>query len=329
VMKPEFSAYHGSPHSGVPCTQCHVVPGPVGYAHVKLNGTKQMLMTLFHDYPKPIMAEDKVPAASSTCLNCHDAKRFIGNTLKVNATFADDEGSTKTSSLTLVHVGGSDAQNHLSGIHGAHMGKIEYVATDDTNGTIPWVGKTNGDGSVTEFVARGAKNSGTGKRRLMDCVDCHNRAAHSFDTAEDALDKDMAQGNPSVSLPFIHKEGLKLVRAVYPTGEIAKVKITEGLTTFYRSQYPAVWNGQQPQIQAAASALVAIYSTNVFPSMNVRWGTHPDNIGHTNSPGCFRCHDGSHTASSGETITNDCSVCHNLLVSDEKSPKLLADLGMK
>jgi hypothetical protein len=163
----------------------------------------------------------------------------------------------------------------------------------------------------------------------MDCVDCHNRAAHSFDTAEDALDKDMAQGNPSVSLPFIHKEGLKLVRAVYPTGEIAKVKITEGLTTFYRSQYPAVWNGQQPQIQAAASALVAIYSTNVFPSMNVRWGTHPDNIGHTNSPGCFRCHDGSHTASSGETITNDCSVCHNLLVSDEKSPKLLADLGMK
>jgi len=49
----------------------------------------------------------------------------------------------------------------------------------------------------------------------------------------------------------------------------------------------------------------------------------------TNSPGCFRCHDGSHTASSGETITNDCPVCHNLLVSDEKSPKLLADLGMK
>jgi nitrate/TMAO reductase-like tetraheme cytochrome c subunit len=109
VMKPEFSAYHGSPHSGVPCTQCHVVPGPVGYAHVKLNGTKQMLMTLFHDYPKPIMAEDKVPAASSTCLNCHDAKRFIGDTLKVNTSFADDEGSTKTSSLTLVHVGGSDA----------------------------------------------------------------------------------------------------------------------------------------------------------------------------------------------------------------------------
>jgi hypothetical protein len=63
--------------------------------------------------------------------------------------------------------------------------------------------------------------------------------------------------------------------------------------------------------------------------MNVRWGTHPNNIGHTDSAGCFRCHDGSHTSATGKTITNDCSVCHNLAVSNEANPKLLADLGMK
>jgi hypothetical protein len=329
VMKPEFTAYHGSPHSGVPCVECHVVPGPVGYAHVKLNGTKQMFMTLFHDYPRPIMAEDKVPAASSTCLNCHDAKRFIGDTLKVETSFADDEKNSETSSLTLIHVGGQDAFSRLSGIHGAHLGKIEYVATDDTNETIPWVGKTNNNGSVTEFVATGVTSPVPGKKRLMDCVDCHNRAAHSFDTPEDALNKDMSQGSPNVSLPFVHKEGLTLIKASYPSGEIAKARITEKLISFYRSQYPAVWNDQQAQIKAAANALADIYSSNVFPSMDVRWGTHPDNIGHNNSPGCFRCHDGSHTASGGASITNDCTVCHNLLVSDEKNPKLLADLGMK
>jgi hypothetical protein len=26
-----------------------------------------------------------------------------------------------------------------------------------------------------------------------------------------------------------------------------------------------------------------------------------------------RCHDGSHTGSDGQTISNDCSACHNLL----------------
>jgi hypothetical protein len=209
------------------------------------------------------------------------------------------------------------------------MGKIEYVATDDTNQTITWVGKTSENGSVTAFLTAGIKTPLASKRRLMDCVDCHNRPAHSFDTPEDAINKDMAQGSPSVSLPFVHKEGLRLIKAAYPSGEVAKAKITEDLITFYRSQYPAVWNGQQPQIQAAAKALVEIYNSNVFPSMKVVWGTHPNNIGHNDSPGCFRCHDGSHTANGGVTITNDCTVCHNLLVSDEKNPKLLADLGMK
>jgi hypothetical protein len=63
--------------------------------------------------------------------------------------------------------------------------------------------------------------------------------------------------------------------------------------------------------------------------MKVTWGTHPNNIGHNNSPGCFRCHDGNHSSKSGVTITNDCSACHNLLVSDEQHPKLLTDLGMQ
>jgi nitrate/TMAO reductase-like tetraheme cytochrome c subunit len=222
VMAPENAAYHVSSHSGVACTECHVAPGPVGYAHVKLNGTKQMLMTLFHDYPKPIMAEDKIPAASTTCLNCHDANQFVGDKLVVQKSFADDETNSQTSSLTLMHVGGRDSLGRLSGIHGAHMGKIEYVATDDTNQTIPWIGKTNANGSMTEFVSPGVKAPPASKRRLMDCVDCHNRPAHSFDTAENALDKEMAQGSPSASLPFVHKEGLRLIKSGVSIGRDCK-----------------------------------------------------------------------------------------------------------
>src|SRR5277367_4997517 len=163
----------------------------------------------------------------------------------------------------------------------------------------------------------------------MDCIDCHNRAAHSFDTPEAALNKAMAQGSPSASLPFIHKEGLGLIKASYASQSEAGSKIPAGLEDFYRAQYPAVLNQQRAQIDQAAQTLVRIYDTNVFPFMKVTWGTHPNNLGHNDYPGCFRCHDGSHNAKDGKSINNDCSVCHNLLAVDEANPKQLADLGMQ
>jgi hypothetical protein len=203
------------------------------------------------------------------------------------------------------------------------------VATDDTHQTIPWVGKTNSDGSVTEFVSSDAKGPVAGPRHTMDCIDCHNRAAHSFDTPEQALNKDMAQGSPSPALPFVHKQGLLLLKAQYTSPEDATAKITSGLDDFYRTQYPAVWSGQRAQVDLAAKTLARIYSNNVFPFMKVTWGTHPNNIGHNDYPGCFRCHDGSHNAKDGKSITNDCSTCHNLVAVDEANPKQLAELGIQ
>jgi nitrate/TMAO reductase-like tetraheme cytochrome c subunit len=328
VMAPENAAYHVSSHSGVACTECHVAPGAAGYVHAKVNGTKQLFMVLADHYPKPIMPNHKVPVASATCLNCHNPRAEMGDKLLVTDSFADDSANTQTSSVTVLHVGGEDALGRLSGIHGAHLGKIEYIGTDATDQTIPWVRKTNPDGSTIDFIASGASVPSGGRPRVMDCIGCHNRAAHSFDTAEGALDKMMAQGSPNASLPFLHKEGLALLNAKYGSQDEAKARIASGLITFYRSQYPAVWDAQRPQVVTSADTLAGIYVHNVFPSMNVRWGTHPDNIGHTDSAGCFRCHDGSHTSKSGVTITNDCSVCHNLVVSNEAHPKLLTDLGM-
>ena len=328
VMAPENAAYHVSSHSGVACTECHVAPGAAGYVHAKVNGVTQLFMVLTNHYPKPIMADHKVPVARVTCQNCHNPRVERGDKVLVTRSFADDSANTQTSSVTVLHIGGEDALGHLSGIHGAHVGNIEYIATDATDQNIPWVRKTNPDGSTTDFIATGASVPTGAQTRVMDCIGCHNRAAHSFNTAEGALDKSMAQGSPNASLPFLHKEGLVLLNAKYDSQAEAKAQISSGLITFYRSQYPAVWDTQRSQVETSANTLADIYVHNVFPSMHVRWGTHQNNIGHTDSAGCFRCHDGSHTSKSGVTITNDCSVCHNLAVSNETHPKLLTDLGM-
>ncbi len=42
---------------------------------------------------------------------------------------------------------------------------------------------------------------------------------------------------------------------------------------------------------------------------------YPNNIGHKDWPGCFRCHDGQHKTADGKrTIkANDCNACHTIL----------------
>jgi len=82
-------------------------------------------------------------------------------------------------------------------------------------------------------------------------------------------------------------------------------------------------------VTRAARELTRIYNRNVFPDLGVTWGTYPNNLGHTDFPGCFRCHHDAHSTPDKKTITQDCSVCHNVLAVDEASPEILNTLGLK
>ena len=335
VMAPQWTAYQVSPHSHVACVQCHIGAGVAAEVHAKVNGTKQLIEVTLHNYPSPIEAPlSALRPARATCEECHSPTHFVGEKLLVETMYGDDEKNAVTHNVLALHLGGVDSLSHLSGIHGHHLDHYEYVATDSTYQTIIAVNKTNPDGSITQFVSSDWKGPVKGVTRQMDCMDCHNQATHTFQTAEDAIDEAMQVGSPNPGLPFVHKKGLELIQADYKSQDEAAQKITAGLQGFYQSTYPAVWSGQRGAVDAAATSLVAIYKRNVFPDMKVTWGTYPNGMGHSApghnpSPGCFRCHDGSHTSKDGKTITNDCSVCHNLLASDEANPKQLSDLGLQ
>jgi nitrate/TMAO reductase-like tetraheme cytochrome c subunit len=342
VMHPEYTAYKISPHSHVECAECHIGSGAGSYVRAKVNGTKQLVEVTFHpfasiapkyipDYPTPIPSPvTNLRPARDICEGCHTPARFVGDKLLVKPSYADDEKNSETQTVLVLHLGGRDSLNHLSGIHGVHAGHIEYVTTDPTRTTIPWVQKRNADGSETVFATPDADNGvPKGERRVMDCIDCHNRAAHTFVTAEDAINRAMAEGAISPDLPWVHKEGLELLQATYASEADAGQKIPEQLQAFYSRQHPDVTATKSAQIKTAADELVTLYSQNVFPFMKVTWGTHPNNIGHMSYPGCFRCHDGSHAAKDGTSITQDCAVCHNLLAVDEAKPKVLSDLGIQ
>jgi nitrate/TMAO reductase-like tetraheme cytochrome c subunit len=331
VMHPEYTAYKISAHSHVECVACHIGSGAKSYFEAKVNGTKQLVEVSLNRYPTPIESPvQNLRPARDICEGCHTPARFIGEKLLVKSTFADDEKNTQTQTVVVLHLGGRDSLSHLTGIHGVHLGHIEYVTTDAGRTTIPWVQKLNADGSETVFATTDAGNGvPKGERRVMDCIDCHNRAAHTFVTAEDALNRAMAEGAVSADLPWVHKKGLELLKAKYASEEEAGTKIPEELEAFYKAQNPEVLTGKAAQVKAAGAELVTLYSQNVFPYMKVTWETHPNHIGHMSYPGCFRCHDGSHAAKDGTSITQDCAACHNLLAVDEPKPKVLSDLGIQ
>jgi hypothetical protein len=81
-------------------------------------------------------------------------------------------------------------------------------------------------------------------------------------------------------------------------------------------------------VEQSARELLAVWKRNVFPEMSVKWGTYPDQIGHTDFPGCFRCHDDMHKSTDGASIKQDCSSCHELLAMEESNPEILAKLGI-
>ncbi len=342
VMQPEYAAYQIGPHSHVACVECHIGTGAQAYFSAKVNGTRQILEVTFHplaplapkivpNYPTPIPSPvTSLRPARYTCEGCHTPTRFDGDKMLVKSNFADDEQNTETQTVLILHLGGVDSLSHYTGIHGVHLGHIEYVATDPTRTSIPWVERQNADGSFTEYSSL-PPGSGIpkGDRRVMDCIDCHNRAAHTFVTAEEAIDQAMAVGAISPNLPWIHKEGLVLLKAAYSSQAEARIEIPRLLEAFYRTQNPAALSQNAALVEQAGKELVTLYDQNVFPFMNVTWGTHPNHIGHMDYPGCFRCHDGNHTAKDGSTIPQDCSVCHNLLAVEEAKPKVLSDLGIQ
>ena len=120
-----------------------------------------------------------------------------------------------------------------------------------------------------------------------------------------------------------------MLQANYASSEDAAQKIPAAIETYYRRPIRRFTRSAKPTSQTAGQAILAVYNRNVFPDLKVTWGTYPNNLGHTDSPGCFRCHDGSHTTADGkETISQDCGACHQLLAMQDSSPEILKTLGL-
>jgi hypothetical protein len=301
VMEPQAVAHQVWPHANIGCAQCHVGPGAGAFVEGKLAGTRQLLHVMTGRVPTPVPPPDRlVQPATVTCAQCHSAAARAGDELRVIRDYASDEGNTETATTLRLHVG-----DRTRGIHRHLAMDIEYVAPADATATIPVVRLRTAQG-VREYLAEGA--AAEGATRVMECIDCHNRPAHSFTaTPERAVDAAIDRGAIPKELPFVRREAVAAMTASYDTRNAALAGIAERLERFYAGRS----GSDAALVRRAVAGAQDAWSRNVFPSMKVTWGTYPNHLGHVDTPGCFRCHD-DRKAADGSTIGQDCELCHSL-----------------
>ena len=320
VMKPEFTAYQESAHARVPCASCHIGPGAEWFVRSKLSGAYQIYSVLFNKYPRPVPTPIRnLRPAQQTCEQCHWPAKFWGEQLATRAHYASDERNTRREINLLIKTGGGGVRGLSQGIHW-HMNiseKVWYIASDERRQVIPWMRAEDSSGRVTEYTSTDnpltAEQRQRAEMRRMDCVDCHNRPSHRYLPPSRAVDLSLEAGSIPANLPFIKKVAVEAMVQPYATAAEADRGIERYIRAFYEKEYPAVAKAYEERVRPAVEEVKRAFHRNFFPEMKVNWQVYPDNIGHKEFPGCFRCHDGKHVNEQGIPLNSSCSICHDFL----------------
>jgi hypothetical protein len=327
-MNPEFVTYQRGSHARVDCVECHIGSGAEWFIKAKINGTHQLIAYTLNNYKRPIETPLKnLRPAQDICEKCHWPEKFHGNIDVNKRHFLSDRANTPYEVRLLLRVNTTAPGAPPGGIHW-HVNKdekVEYYATDPKRQEIPWMRVTDKrDGTARVFRTETFKGEPPAdKIRTMDCMDCHNRPAHAFPTANDSVEHALAAGDLSTKLPNIKREAVKaMLQPDIATADDAAKKIASYLSAKYANA---------PELPATIKTVQSIYAATMFPERKADWRVYPDNIGHKDWPGCFRCHDDKHKTTDGKKVRgSDCKSCHVILAQGKGSAlELLSMKGLE
>ncbi len=322
VMEPEYVTYQHSPHARVACVECHVGEGASWYMKSKLSGLYQVYSVTFKKYSRPIGTPlHNLRPARETCERCHWPEKFYARKLVNIRSYLTDSASTEWNNSLLMKIGPEHSSLGMTeGIHW-HINKdikIEYVSTTDDRESIPWVKMTNlKTGVVKTFmdtenpVKKAVLDSIPA--RTMDCMDCHNRPSHKYDSPTFYINNAMVAGKIPKDIPYIKKAAMEALKISFTTMDSAMTMINTTIVGFYKDNYPAIYAKESGRITQAIAAIQDEYKVNAFPYMRADNTRYLNHIGHLESDGCFRCHSDRHKTETGETISRDCNLCHSII----------------
>ena len=339
TMAPEVNAHLNSPHETVECAECHVGKGLAGLVKAKVSGMRQMIKLVLGDYARPIPpAAHGMPSARETCLRCHDPGRQRQDVLITRSHFQEDEANTRQRVSLVVRLSG-DAEQQTQGIHWHVLSDVEYLSRDEDGRVIDWIGVQRPDGTREEYISgnlvkmsdqaasRAAELRDATEVRRMSCYDCHNRVGHAFPSPGRAVDDAMQAGRIDPSIPYIKTKSVAVLEARYDSPDRVAQAITE-LAKSYHQDYPYLFLENPDRLERSLATLDELYTTTSEPVMGAYPEDYPSYLGHTDSVGCFRCHDGGHYKIvegrlSSEAIPSRCSLCHTFPTSGPRAPSVM------
>lgn len=335
VMAPEWVTYGSSPHARVDCVQCHIGSGAKWYVRSKLSGLRQVFAVFFNTFPRPIPTPiEHLRPARETCEECHWPGKFAGHKEVVRSYYLSDPGNSRWRIRMLMKVAGNRDDTYIApGIH-YHMlleGRVEYVARDGKRQDIPLVRLVHPDGRVDEYASVAAplteEERGRLAPRIMDCLDCHNRPAHKFIPPVDAVNRSLAAGRIPATLPHIKREAVLALSREYGGADEALAEVSSAVRGFYQKNFPGHPDASPALIDQAIVEIQDILGRTIFPEMGADWKSYPDNLGHRDAPGCFRCHNEDLVSGSGKNIAAGCTDCHIILAQGEDIDRITVDLS--
>jgi len=316
TMPPQYNTFLRSSHSRVTCVECHIGRESIDVmVRRKVEHSSTVYAMLFHTYEYPIVAE-KMRPANEACETCHYPKQFSTDSLKDVRTHAHDEANTSLSTFLLLKTGGGTAREGQGrGIHWHIENNVTFYATDELEQTIPYVRVEAVDGSIQEYIDIDSgltpQQAAGMPLKEVDCITCHNRVSHAIPSPQQSVDIALNTNAISHDLPFLRKQAVDLLSVEYADQAAADAAFA-ALDGYYQQNYPEIYVEQHELVQQAVDFLKSTYAQTHFNDQKLTWQTHPDNTGHTNSAGCFRCHDGRHLAVNGESIRLECNLCHSV-----------------
>ncbi|MFA5804046.1 MAG: NapC/NirT family cytochrome c [Melioribacteraceae bacterium] len=321
VMQPEYTAYQNSPHARVACVACHVGEGADWYVRSKLSGMYQVYAVTLGTVPRPIETPiSNLRPARETCEQCHWPQKFYSRKLVTQKHYLADENNSEWDITLTMKIGAPiSALGLQEGIHW-HINpdvKIEYKSSDKKRENIPWVRYTNlKTGEVFVYQDKNesvdAKSLDTMATRVVDCMDCHNRPSHNYQPPVFFINNAITAGSIPKELPSIKSKAMDILGTDYSTTDTAMIVIKNKINSFYKEKYPDIYANKKYLVDRAVAGIQEAYKKNIFPEMKVKWSVYPNNIGHMEFMGCFRCHNDNHSTQQGRLIKKDCNLCHSI-----------------
>ena len=332
VHPEEIEAHKTGVHARVNCVECHMGRNSTLHLMALKPTHAKELWGMIAGYERPITSGTLRPSREA-CESCHYPTVEHNDSVAVKVHYATDPESTESRTKIVLHTGmEAIRQDYTKGIHWHVQNEVRFVSPDPQRREIPWVEVTKADGTKVTYTDAESKLTpeqfAAMQPRAMACYDCHNSVGHPFRNPANLVDEAIRTGKIDRALPNTKARAVALVDALGEvTGEATAREAKVDKLIAEASTKAATPPELKPAEEKFNKAMREILLSASFSHEGFSWKTFPNHTGHSDTPGCFRCHDGKHFNDKGEAIRLQCTLCHAMPeVTREKGKGTVASL---